>query len=62
MSISVVTPPAAAALVAVANPSHSCARLVDVHVGVHHAGQQHLVVGQVGDAGRPVPAVPGADS
>src|SRR6202035_4945026 len=27
------------------------ARLVDVHVAVHQAGQQHLVVGQVHDLG-----------
>jgi hypothetical protein len=39
MSMIVVTPPAAAARVAVAKPSHWCGRVVDVHVAVDQAGQ-----------------------
>ena len=44
MSQIVVTPPAAAALVAVANPSHSVRPgFVDVHMRVDQAGQQDEV-------------------
>jgi hypothetical protein len=43
MSMIVVTPPAAAAAVAVAALSFGAARLVDVHVGIDQARQQHLV-------------------
>ena len=48
MSTIVVTPPAAAARVALLEALPlGAAGLVDVHVGVDQAGQQHLVVGQL---------------
>jgi hypothetical protein len=44
ISIMVVVPPAAAALVAVSKPSHSVRpRLVDVYVRVDHTGHDDLV-------------------
>ena len=63
MSTSVVTPPAAAARVAVAKPSHSVRPgLVDVDVRVDQPRQQHHVVAELDDLGgrdRPVEAVHG---
>ncbi len=48
MSTIVVTPPAAAARVAVVEALPLGATgLVDVHMGVDQPGQQHLVVGEV---------------
>ena len=48
MSMIVVTPPAAAARVALAKPSLG-ARLVHVHVRVDEPGQEDLVAGQAHD-------------